>query len=247
MIITTDDVRHRMLGLGPYLDQVTDVDEVIEENIVAAETYFKRNMEIELAPVTITQDGAADDADEFDVIEPAMNWDQSLARRLPKWVMRRRPVISVEELVFKFNDEFQMIDVPATWYRIQNTIGVVNLVPVSSSAAVLTQSGLPFLPLLGQKWPWPVIPQFVFFKYTAGFTDADDCDELADTRRHLAVQAALYTMRDIQDMLPSSVKIDGFSQTFDSVDMRLKRREEEVDRHLKEMKKRYRPPRMVIV
>ena len=95
--------------------------------------------------------------------------------------------------------------------------------------------------------PWGVIPQCFYVNYTAGFDAPDTDPELGDLRRHLSVQAALYAMEDIRDMLPSSVSVDGASETFDTVQQRLEARAEAIEDFFSEWRAKRLPARMVVI
>jgi len=248
--VTVQDVKDRLIGLSPYLEQAEDVERIISDNIQAATDRFERELEAHVSGKVVIKmrphSGLVKGVD-YDIEEPALDWTQHKLRTLPVFMMRRRPIISVERVSMEFEEDLQILDVPQSWLRIQKNLGIVKLLPIATAAAMLTMEGIPFLPMLSRGWPWEIVPQFICVDYTAGYEHPTQEADLRDLRRHLAAQAALYTFEDIQDNVVSSVSMDGINQSFDAVEQRLKRRAERVEQFLDEWKKRYRPPRMLII
>ncbi|MGD9496239.1 MAG: hypothetical protein AB7Y46_08010, partial [Armatimonadota bacterium] len=115
-IITEQQVRNRMAGLAPYLAQVDNAAAIIAENIAAAEARFKNLLEVELAPVTVTMDPA--EAEQYDILEPPLDWPRHTFHDLPQFVMRRRPVLSIESFTMAFSETFSLLEVPRSWLRV---------------------------------------------------------------------------------------------------------------------------------
>ncbi|MEA3400816.1 MAG: hypothetical protein U9R79_06155 [Armatimonadota bacterium] len=255
-VIEHKHVLRRLVGLEPYLDQVrsmpdVDLDELIDENIGAAQSHFERELEMCLERTVIKQDpdeGEVEGVD-YDLHEPPLDFERHSFRRLPRFRMRRRPIISVDRMVMRFAEHSSIptFTVPEFWMRIQHNLGIVSIFPVPGAGMVLTQEGFPFLPLLLEGAPWPVIPQLIRVNYTAGYQSPATDPELRDLRRHLAADAAYMTMQDIRDLLPSSVSIDGASQQFDAVMQRLENRRQEIDDFFDEWRAKHLPAKMLVI
>lgn len=252
-VITTAQVQRRITGLKPYLALV-DADEleaVLDEGIEAATARFERELEACLERTVIKQE--VDDGDvlgvDYDRTEPALDWQRRRMDKLITIDLRRRPVLSVERIRLKLADDLQLITFPAEWYEdhIQHHLGRITLIPAALGHLALAGNGVPVYQWMTGKMPWPVLPQCFFVNYTAGFENADTDPELGDLRRHLSVQAALYAMEDIRDMLPSSVSVDGASETFDTVQQRLEARAEAIEGFFSEWRSKRLPARMVVI
>lgn len=252
-VITTAQVQRRITGLKPYLALVDadELDEVLEEGIEAATARFERELEACLERTVIKQDPDEGDelGEDYDRTEPALDWHRRRMDKLITINLRRRPVLSVERIRLKLNDEIHLITFPAEWYEdhIQHNLGRVTLVPAALGHLATVGAGVPVYHWLTTKMPWGVIPQCFYVNYTAGFDNADTDPELGDLRRHLSVQAALYAMEDIRDMLPSSVSVDGASETFDTVQQRLEARAEAIEGFFAEWRSKRLPARMVVI
>lgn len=253
-IIDHDDVRRRILGLSHYLDAIEDedLDAVYDDAIEAATASFEDALQMCIEETVIKQDPEDTDVAgvDYDRLEPPMDWEKPASfDRLLTFQMRRRPIISVERIMLKLADDIPLIEFPAEWYEdhLQWHLGRVTLIPVALGDMVLSATGTPIYQWMTGRMPWPVLPQCLYINYTAGWRNAATDPAFSHFRRHLAVQAALYAMEDIQDLLPSSVSLDGASQTFDTVQQRLERRAQGIDDFLKEWKQKHMPASTVVL
>lgn len=262
-IITAADVKRRIIGLKPYLDQAdallkadegeesTGLTGLIDENIAAATARFERALETCLEPTVIHQDIAAGEEPgvDYDLREPALDWDRKAAVSLLQIRLRRRPIISIESIALKLSDDYPLFTFPPGWYEdhVQFNLGIVSIVPVPVGDAMLSATGQIMYTWLTGRMPYPVMPQLVRVNYTAGFADATYDPRLAELRRHLANDAALKTLEDLRDMIPSGVSLDGASETFDTVQQRLETRQAEIDAFLKAWRERYTPAPLVFI
>jgi len=262
-IITAAEVKRRIIGLKPYLDQVDallkaeegeqspGVVGLIDENIAAATARFERELETCLEATVIHQDIADGEVQgvDYDLREPALDWDRKASVSLLQIKLRRRPVISVESIALKLSDDYPLFTFPPGWYEghVQFNLGVISIVPVPVGDAMLSSTGQVMYQWLTGRMPYPVMPQLLRVNYTAGYADPVNDPQLAELRRHLANDAALKTLADVRDLLPSNVSIDGASEGFDTVQQRLEARQAEIDEFLTGWRERQQPAPLIII
>jgi hypothetical protein len=258
-IITTNQIKAQLGGVAPY---VAILDAQLEGAVSAqlyldaanaAQQRFERDLQAAFNKTRVIQrpigSASLDDGSSYDVWEAPLDYVVGMISRqtLPRWELRRRPVISVDRMVLQFDDELQVLDIPREWFRCQQELGVVSVMPVGPAAAIAHQSGAWFLPLIDTGWPWPVIPQFVCIDYTCGYETPQTDYRLSEMRMYMAKLAAGHVLEAIQGMVPSSVSTDGFSQSFDAVGQRLQRLNTEVEQFITGYQREFRPARMVVI
>jgi len=250
-VITSDQVLRRLVGVRPYLEQIDDLSEIVAENIDAAVAEFERELEMCVYRTVIRQDPAPGEVEgvDYDLREPPLDWQRRTLRELPRFRMRRRPIISVEAIRMKLSDDFDVFEFPPEWWQghIQHNLGIVAVVPVPVGNMALTPTGQAVYTWMTGRMPWPTIPQFVRINYTAGFEDPANDPRLAEFRRHLALAAALGVFRDVRDLIPSSVSLDGASQSFDAVQQRLEERQKEKEDFFEAWRRRYVPAKILVI
>lgn len=254
-IITTADIKRRLIGLKPYLDQadalLPGIEGLLEQNLAASTARFERELQTCFEPTVIHQDIAEGEVQgvDYDLREPALDWERRGAVALLQVKLLRRPVLSIESIMLKLSDEYPLFTFPPAWYKshVQFNLGVVSIVPVPIGDAMLSGTGQVMYTWLTGRMPYPIMPQLLRVNYTAGYRDGATDPQLAELRRHLANDAALNTLRDLRDMIPSSVSLDGASQSFDTVHQRLEERQAEIDAFLKAWRERYTPAPLVFI
>ena len=247
-IIQTTAVRYKLMGVAPYLDSLgSDMAEaVLQAAIDTATAKFERELQMVLNPTVISMSPAPGDV--YDVLEPPLDYDTGMIDRhtLPRWVMRRRPIISVQRLTMQFSNDYRVLDIPSGWWKVNNDMGIVSVLPMGT-ASVAVQMGIWFMPLLDQAWPWTVIPQFVVCNYTAGWANASAEPRLAEMRDAIGSWAASIVLLDVQRMAPQSISVDGFSQAFSSIDVQVKGLRDYADSFIRSWSRTNRPPQIVVV
>ena len=250
-VLTEAQVTRRMIGLRPYLAQVEDISDVIAERLTGTVAAFERELQMSVYPTIIKQ--ALDDDDvlgeTYDLREVPLNWEKHRIGQLPEFKMRRRPIISVQRLRMKLSEDYELFEFPSGWYEqhIQFELGIVSVVPVPIVGAMLSSTGNMIFTWLTGRMPWAVIPQFVVVDYTAGYEDPATNPALDEFRMVLADAVALAVIKDIRDMLPSSVSIEGASQTFDSIQQRLEAREADKEAFFTDWQERHNPVPMMVI
>jgi len=250
-IITQAQVTQRMVGLRPYLAQIEDIEEIIADRLRGTIADFQRELQMCVVPTVIKQGPADDEVEgvDYDLREPPLDWDRHHIGQLPSFRMRRRPIISVEKIALKLSEDYDLFQFPPGWYtqHIQRTLGIVSVVPVPVAGALLDTTGNMIYAWMMARTPWLVIPQAVIVNYTAGFANPATNPALDDFRMYLAEATALKVIGDIRDMLPSSVSLDGASQSFDTVQQRLESRQKDRDQFFKDWKLQHNPAPMVVI
>lgn len=251
--VTIQQVRNQIAGVTPYLDQLgaSTAAEVVTDAIAAAERYIENRAALCIDKRIIKQaPGAGEElGTDYDEEEsPHDYYAGSISRTtLPRWVLRRRPVISVERLVMQFTEGVTVIDIPTEWVKVNKRMGVVDVVPMGAAAAILNSSGVWFMPLIDQHWPWGVVPQFVVIDYTAGCEDPETDASIDDIRQVVKRLAAANVLEALQGLAPSSVNIDGFSQQFVPMDRRIEAYRKQAEADIVQLNRTRRPPMMVVL
>ena len=249
-IITATTVRNKLGGVTPYLDQIDDADDMLAAAITAAQARFERELQICLEPTVVKMRPAStlELGEDYDVEEAPLDYlVGSIDRRtLPRWTLRRRPVLSIEGIRLAFNETTHVLTIPSGWWQVNKQMGVVSILPIGT-AVIAEGSGLWFLPLLDGHRAWNVIPQFVHIDYTAGYADGANDPRLGEMRGMLARDAAAAVLEGLQGMVPNSVSIDGLSQPFEPVGQRIDRMRKSVEEFLVSWTRTNRPPKMFMV
>lgn len=254
-IITRGDVELEMLGVMPLLETISDVtlQRAFDSAISAAHAHLEERLEMCIEPTVIMMDPPATltAGEDYDRTEPALDYrvGDFSRRSLPKWTLRRRPVISVQSVRLGFGPESAatMLTVPASWVRVNKPLGVINVVPSGRDTVMAGSMGIWFAPLLDKAWAWNIIPQFVYIDYTAGNPNATTDPEWGELRNVLATEAAIVMLERVVRLLPASVSLDGFSQSFTDVERHVEMLRKDVDTFIKRWRARYHPPIMAVI
>jgi len=250
IVIGVAQVRQKMAGMTAYLDLLADATDQVESNIAASIAEFERELQvcIEQKVIKMRPDPVLVLGDDYDIEEPPLDYNVGMIDRwtLPKWTLRRRPVISIEAMRLEFDRENRVLTIPDQWIRCNKNLGVLSILPIGT-AAVSEQTGLWFLPLLEGQWLWRVIPQFVAVDYTAGYADPDTDPSLAELRNALASDAAARTLEDITGMIPAGVSLDNFNQNFEAVASRIERMRKGVEQFKASWTRTQRPLKAFVI
>lgn len=248
--ITNEHVRRRLRGVRAYIEADEEPTEAYTEAVSAAHREFERRMQIRIDPTVIHMSpGSGEEAGvDYDAEEPALSYlSGSITQtQLPRWHTPSRPIISVESCRLAFDNDLVVLEIPDAWLRVDKRMGCISVLPLSVSA-IASQMGAWYAPLLDRAWPWKLIPQFVRIDYTAGYADPLTNPELDDMRIALSRAAAIVVLRDFERLIPQAEALDGFSQSFTTVDQMIQREQKLVDDFIADWQKQNRPPRMVVI
>jgi hypothetical protein len=254
--VTSTDLDLWLAGLGPYVEAATGGDSGKQERlytlaIAAAHTRFEQELQmaIDKKVIKMQPDSTLVKGEDYDEEEAPLDYisGQISTSRLPRYRLRRRPVLSVERLLLAFSPEYTVLTVPAQWVRLNKHMGTVDIVPVGASAQVALQMGMWFAPLVAQDWPWRAIPQFVCIDYTAGFENPETDPALDEMRPALLRAAAAEVGRSLRNLLPTTISVDGLTHSLDPLYQRLEQYEKETQDFLRAWQRRNRPPRLVVI
>ncbi len=252
--ITSDSIKAQLSGAVPYIEQDLGVEQIAAlyaDAIAAAEQRFEREMQCYIDKKVIKMRPAANltKGEDYDVEEAPLNYVTGSIDRftLPKWTLRRRPIISVEGVRLAFAEKYPVLIIPEQWWRVNKHLGIISILPIGTQAAIASGMGMWFAPLLDRSWPWKVIPQFVCIDYTAGYEESSTDPDLAEMRWALARCAAGMAMGAARHRIPGSISVDGLSQSFDTVEQRLAWYEEETQKFIREWQKQNRPVRHFVL
>jgi hypothetical protein len=250
------DVEEHLIGYLPYFAAVSP--EVMERMyagaIAKSADKLAGALQVCFEPTTIKQkpEPALVRGTDFDLEEPALDYTQGTIAgdSLPRWTMRKRPIISVERLRFMMANR-AVYTVPVSWIQPDKMLGVVSLMPdglMASTVASSPSSAAMWAPILDVvNWRWKVIPQFIAIDYTAGWTDFDTNPDTANIREMLATEAALNVLDHCRRLIPDSVNLDGFSQSFGSVERHIESMAEDVKKFIRHWRAKYEPPVIAVL
>lgn len=221
-VVTTSAVKSHLVGLSPYLEGLSGGGEsLLSENIATATAEFERYTSVLLEERTVRMNPRAGDV--YDLEHPPLTLRRMNTMRSPRWHLPHRPIIEILNCRFEFDATRPVVEWPLDNLRVDKMLGVVTLLPFTNMAGAATAGGpqLVWATVGTGVWPGGVLPQFVCIDYRAGYTDTATNPHLADVRRMIAGRAAQYTLQDIRALVPNSLNLDGFSQSFDSIQQRI--------------------------
>jgi hypothetical protein len=219
MIISADDVRTHLGGLAQYVDALGPelAARAYAERIAAAEAWFQRTTRVRLAPTHIVT--YPEEGQEYDIADDAYTLHGASSTRPIRVQLRWRPIIEMIQMTLEFHRGAEIIRFPASWERMNKRLGIVTIIPFGAAAPAVAAAGATmWLPVLGRSmWPQDTIPQLLAVDYRAGLENADTDPELADVRDCLGRAAAWRLIQDIPRLVPDSVTLDGFTQSFSRI------------------------------
>jgi hypothetical protein len=192
-------------------DQTPVPDTDIEIFIANAVADAEKRLGTSLKPIKIlcNPDTALVKGTDYDAAE--MPYDYDFNNYVKNWnfiQLRKRPAISVQQIVFKFPDGQQIFGFPKEWIKLYNRFGQVQIVPYSGFSTVLSTYPM-FMGFMGQS-----VPQLIWIDYTAGFDEIpDDIGEIIAKRAAcdvlgIAGEALLAGIASL------STGVDGLSESF---------------------------------
>jgi len=215
-IIDVDDVKTHLGGMAAYVDLLGPelAARAYSERIEAAEAWFQRTTRIRLEPTRIKTYPREDE--EYDLADDAYTLTNATSSRPIRVQLRWRPVIDVQRVTLEFRRGDEIIEFTASWLRTNYRLGIITVIPYGAAAPAVSAAGATmWLPVLGRSmWPQDSIPQLIAVDYVAGLQNAAISPEYADLRDCLGRDAAWRLIQDIPRLLPDSVSIDGFTQSF---------------------------------
>jgi len=253
MNITTGDVANHLLGLRDLMAQALSDEEqeaLLSTCLSAAFDRFEGALQMVLRGSVVVKMRPSPDlvlGKDYDVEEMPFDWERRPIHELPRFVLRRRPVISVERVRLELSRNFPVMTLPDSWIRLHKEMGILTIMPVSDVAVTLHYSGTPFMPLIQQGWPWSVVPQYVCIDYTAGVAEGTRLAEQDNLAWAIAEEAAVRATYTLLDMIPSGLSLDGLSQSFAAVENRLEARQKRIEEFIKSYRRRHLPPEVFVL
>jgi len=255
-LVTIADLRTRAFALLPWIEAVTP-SAVVEDLLLVCLSTAKDTLEEDLQTWwehRVIRQTAPEEGDLYDTTEPAFDYYAARFQRreLPRWHMRRTPVVSVEGIRLQFGENHVVLDIPDQWIRlVYPHSGVVTVQPIGTTSLVAAGSSRPwFLPLLSERYTTDPVPTFCAIDYTAGWYDPTAAtlpDGSSTVRNAILAEAYRELLLRAARIVANTASAGGASQNFLSVPEELKAVEAEVMTFKKWWAKHYKPPRMVVV
>lgn len=131
--------------------------------------------------------------------------------------LRRKPIISVDEVQFRLQKDSAFTSIPDDWIRLESHVGQIQIAPTSGGLSSINFSQSAFLPRLMMITPdWP---SFFRIVYTAGF----ERDKIPAIISHvIGMKAAIQALNIAGELIlgagiaSQSLSIDGLSQSIGS-------------------------------
>lgn len=240
MFVSVQDVRDLIGGypeLNLWLAQDTDTgtdltvrqDAVIEKYIIAMQVQMEEELHCKYDTEVIKSrvpDGTEQENDALPVgytrWEDAYDFNASDYRRFGFLTLRRRPVLSVENVSLRYGPLANLIDFPAAWYRVNRKSGQLSIMPTPGAAWTGTQlsSGIYLLPSILGGWITDTVPQLLMVDYTVGIGEVPTGSTTGwePHAMHLARLAARPILTQFSDLIKpgltgESIAEDGLSQS----------------------------------
>jgi len=248
--IGADNVKRQLIGIVPILEGALgadDLEALYEETISQVEEDFQRTCQHRLKKTVIKmwpEDGVT-----YDLEEDPLNYQTNMLDKftLPSWVMRQRPILSVERMRLCFQKNAVIITIPREWQRINHQMGRINIMPYGVPVDIASGVAAWYVPLLNAQFPWNILPEFVCVDYTAGYEDPKTDPALAHVRLHLARAAALSILVATRRLLVSSVQLDGFTQGYEDPGRTIEALEKQTQQFVAQFQRTNRPPLMRVI
>lgn len=258
MCITGEDVRDHLLGVMPLIEAVAtpvQVERILQNAINAAECDFERDLQYSIRKRVVKM--YPDPGAEFDLEEDPLDYrvGEIDKHTLPTWVMRRRPIISVERARLAFSNRTGVLNIPVTdgtpgntgWLKIQHQMGRVSVVPVGVPSSLSAGFAMWFSPLMEQQGQWKVIPQFVAVDYTCGMEDPTTDENFATSRWHIALDAATRVLTQNQRLIVTQTSQEGFSQSFQPVTKTIEDNQKTLADFYAKLRRQISPPQVRVI
>ncbi len=252
-LATVKDLRSHVFDLLPHIEAVTSsdtVNDLLTDALATAKEELEEDLETWFEQKVIRM-STPSLGDVYDVLEAPLDYNAGVlvGKQFPMWVLRKRPVVSVQRVTFRFTQNIQVLEMPSDWWKVDLKTGTFRFLPAGSSALMMAGNAS-FLPLLSGYMDWFKLPQFTCIDYTAGWYDPTASDLPAGSRQisHGIMHAArLNILGHVPAILAQSSSGGGVSQSFPSWETMVKLAQQELDTFKKWWAKAYRPPRVVML
>lgn len=192
-------------------DGVPIPDTDIEIYLANAVAVVEKRMGTSLRPLKVlcNPSSALVKGTDYDAAEPPYDYDfYGYTQNWGYLNLRKRPVVSVDNVVFKFPNGQQIFDFPLDWIKLYNRVGQMQIVPYSGFSTVLSTYPM-FTGYLGKS-----IPQLIWIDYTAGFAEIPD-----DIAEVIAKRASCDILGIAGDAMLAGVAslstgVDGLSESY---------------------------------
>ena len=255
-LVTIEDLRVHAFALVALIEGVAGssmISKLLADSLAAGRDELADDLETYWEVKVIRQTSPVD-GDVYDVTEPPYDYHPGQFRsgHIPRWTLRRRPVVSVQGITFQFGPGGQMsvMSVPSDWLRVDQRIGTVSIVPIGTTAQIAAQHGMWFLPFFSGAQPAKDVPQFTAVDYTAGWYDptGETLPEGSGKVAEGILQAAYLSLfNKAKRIIPASASVDGFSQQFLSIERDLELSKQAVQDFTDWWGRHRRPIRMVML
>lgn len=187
---------------------------------------------------------------DYDVEEDPVTFESKKFQNIPSWRMRRRPVVSIQRVRVAYRADSDLIVLPNEWMQVTKRTGVVSAVPMGQANILV--AGMPawILSMFIQGVRQMDVPNILCFDYTAGWyaeADTELPEELEEVHDAIAGLAVARLRGDLWDALPNGTNIDGFSQQFDSVQVRVDKAEEAFEKFCGEWRRSHNPSPISVI
>ena len=280
LVITAADVREELSGSGMdrhlsrLATDIADQNTIIEKAIREEQAHLENDVELRIFLTrrvikSRPADTGLERGTEYDYLDDAYDWIKDDFEGFGTFLLRRRPVQSVERVRIKYghgSDAVNVIDMPSAWLEYDSEMGVLNIVPLVGMTT--EQAGaLLLLPVFGTGLRnFPTIPKIVHIDYTAGFLPSDwvvtdegadpmidspdhDVTELLKCVRYLATVDMLRKVQRAVSAGGGSISLDGLSRSQNTA--KFKQELDDYEAKIKEIKANYvsayNPPNIFMV
>ena len=176
-------------------------DAAIDFYIEAATRWVERELDINLLPVTLTNESHDYYYSDYE--------QYSFVRLL------HYPVRTLSKVAMRFPLTTEVLKFDESWYRVESVAGQVNLIPTQGSfSAILLGQGGSFLPMVYSGKDY--VPHIISVDYEAGFPDGEIP---ADILNLIGMKAALGPLNIAGDLIAGagiankSISLDGLSES----------------------------------
>lgn len=259
-IITAEDVFKQLQDIQAILGALdqTRVYDMVTDAIASAQNEIENDTRIALWPRICKTWPLDTDVQgvNYDFQEEQYDLHRINGRTLGRFVLRQRPIISIQRMALEADNINLFFNIPYTgnskWTRIEKQMGVVTIYPIAGFAGIMDFGGnispemwQTFFGGLGVNG---VVPRVVSVDYTAGIQDAKATDDTnnrwAQLRWNVAKLAGLYVYENLPSIIPAGVSSDGVSLSFIPPVTRIQLTRNEIDTFKQRFQKQFAPARL---
>ncbi len=228
-------------------------DSVVDRYIGATVMRFERDLHIDIGTKVIKCNAEKRGLDNYDIDEDAYDFWADEYRQWGYIQLRRRPVVSVENVELYYPTGQRILKYDDSWIMLNRKAGHMRIVPSAGTTTTVLLGTSSYLPLMNGSMLQSNVPGLFRIDYTSGMTTVPE--DMADAIAKAASCSVLAIAGDakVDGIASQSISQDGLSESRSTTasqsstlyGARIKQYTEEVEAYIKSAKSYYRGIRFI--